>query len=149
MTRSRGMAALLGVVFGFVLCWTGLTNPDTIHGALLFEHGYLFLFFGSAVVTAAAGLQVLRRVRGERWSVERPERRHLTGAVMFGVGWGVTGACPGPIAALIGQGILWGLPLMAGVVIGVRLYLRQGAPETEPARDVELPARAAGAAARS
>ena len=70
---------------------------------------------------------------------ERPERRHVTGAMVFGVGWGVANACPGPILAHVGQGIGWGVFTFAGVIAGVHLYLRQGASETEPAADRAAP----------
>jgi uncharacterized protein len=143
----KALACLLGVVFGVTLCWTGMSDPDVIRGALLFEQAYLFEFFAAAVVTAAVGLQVLRRTRGITWARQPVQRRHVTGAVVFGIGWGITGACPGPIATMLGQGILWALPLMAGVVIGVRLFLRQGSPDTEPACDV--PTATATATART
>jgi uncharacterized membrane protein YedE/YeeE len=138
----RAVACLLGVVFGVTLCWTGMSDPDVIRGALTFESAYLYLFFASAVGVAAIGLQVLRRARGTEWVRERPQRRHARGALIFGLGWGVTGACPGPIATQVGMGILWALPLLAGVVLGVRLFLRQGASETEPATDVPAGATA-------
>jgi uncharacterized membrane protein YedE/YeeE len=133
----RAVACLIGVVFGVTLCWTGMSDPDVIRGALTFSSSYLFLFFASAVGVAAVGLQVLRRARGIDWVRERPQARHVKGAAIFGLGWGVTGACPGPIATLVGQGILWSLPLAAGVVLGVRLFLRQGSAETEPACDLQ------------
>jgi hypothetical protein len=137
----RAVACGLGVVFGVTLCWTGMSDPDVIRGALTFSSAYLFLFFASAVAVAAVGLQLLRRVRGVDWVRERPQPRHVKGALTFGLGWGVTGACPGPIATQVGQGILWALPLLAGVGLGVQLFLRQGSAETEPARDLTGAAR--------
>jgi uncharacterized membrane protein YedE/YeeE len=103
----------------------------------------MFLFFASAVATAVIGLQLVRRYRERAvltgapigWKPERPERRHVVGAAVFGLGWGLTGACPGPIATQIGQGIPWALFILTGVVAGVYLFLRRGAAETEPAAD--------------
>ena len=69
---------------------------------------------------------------------EPPTRRHLAGAAIFGLGWGIADACPGPIAAQVGQGIGWGLATFAGVIIGVYLFLRREEPETEPATDVPV-----------
>jgi uncharacterized membrane protein YedE/YeeE len=132
--RSRPVALAVGVVFGVVLSWSGMTSPDVIRGALLFEDSYLFLFFASAVATASIGLMLLRRAGRVTWTPERIERRHVTGSLIFGVGWGVADACPGPIMTQIGQGIAWGVPLLAGVVLGVYLFGRRG-EETEPARD--------------
>lgn len=143
----------VGLVFGAVLGWSGMTSPDVIRQALLFERSYLFLFFASAVLVAAVGLALLRRVRTRAvltdapvsWRPERPARRHIVGSVVFGLGWGVADACPGPIATQVGQGIAWGLFTFAGVVIGVYLFLRRTETETEPATDTPLDAAALAA----
>jgi len=133
----------LGVVFGIVMSWSGMASPEVIRHALLFEQSYLFLMFASAVATATLGLTLLRRrertalLTGERLSYDRdPVRRHhVLGSFLFGIGWAVADACPAPIAAQIGQGIPWALFTLAGVALGVWLFLRQGAAETEPASD--------------
>ena len=143
--RSRVAGLGIGIVFGIVLSWSGMSSPVVIRQALLFQRSYLFLFFASAVLTAAVGLAVLRRSRGRAllvdapigWARERIERRHITGSLLFGLGWGISDACPGPIATQIGQGILWALPLMAGVLTGVHLFLRRHATETEPATETD------------
>jgi uncharacterized protein len=141
---SRRLAGLgIGLVFGVVLSWSGMTSPVVIRQALLFQRAYLFLFFASAVCVATAGCWLLRRagvrtvIGGEpiTWQPDSPQRRHIVGSVVFGIGWGIADACPGPIATQLGQGAWWGLWTLAGVVIGVRLYLRGDAPETEPARE--------------
>jgi uncharacterized membrane protein YedE/YeeE len=131
--RAAGLA--VGLVFGVVLSWSGMTSPDVIRDALLFDDSYLFLFFGSAVGTAAIGLRLLRRGTGVSWQTLRPERRHVVGSLVFGVGWGISDACPGPVATQVGQGIGWGLFTLAGIVLGVYLYLRNG-EETEPASEL-------------
>jgi uncharacterized protein len=131
--RAAGLA--VGLVFGIVLSWSGMTSPDVIRDALLFDDSYLFLFFASAVGTAAIGLRLLRRGAGVGWQTLRPERRHVVGSLVFGLGWGISDACPGPVATQIGQGIGWGLFTLAGIVLGVYLYLRHG-EETEPASEL-------------
>jgi uncharacterized membrane protein YedE/YeeE len=139
--RARAAGLGIGLVFGVTLAWSGMTSPNVIRQALLFERSYLFLFFASAVLVASTGLALLRRIGPRapltgvpvRWNLERPARRHVVGALVFGLGWGVADACPGPIATQVGQGIAWGLFTLAGVVIGVYLYLRREQPETEPA----------------
>jgi len=133
--RGLAAAALIGAIFGVTLCWSGMSDPSVIRGALLFEDSYLFLMFASAVATAAIGLQILRRQRGVRFTGERPERRHVVGSVLFGAGWGLANVCPGPVATQVGMGIAWGFVTMAGVVAGVYVFLRRGAQETEPATD--------------
>ena len=99
---TRGAAALIGVVFGVVLSWSGMTSPEIIREGLLFQDPYLFLFFAGAMLTALVGLRILR-VRAPRalltgatvrWEIVQPERRHVVGSVLFGIGWGIAGACP-------------------------------------------------------
>src|ERR1700744_4051477 len=125
--RVRIAAAAIGLVFGITLCWSGMSSPDVFRGALLFQHSYLFLFFASAVGTASLGLALLRR--GEHralpidtplvWTRDPTARRHIIGSLLFGIGWGVADACPGPIATQIGQGIGWAVFTLAGTVGGV------------------------------
>ena len=131
--RARLTGALIGAVFGVALCWTGMSSPEVIRGALLFEDSYLFLMFASAVATAFVGLRVLRAVRSRAvladkpvaWSVSKPARNNVTGAVLFGVGWALSGACPGPVATQLGQGIGWSLFTIAGIVAGIVLFGRR------------------------
>jgi uncharacterized membrane protein YedE/YeeE len=136
----RAAGAIVGIVFGVVLSWTGMVSPDVIRGALLFEDSYLFLFFGSAVATAFVGLRLVRGrtalLGSERieWSNERPQRRHIVGSLVFGAGWGIAHACPGPVAAQVGQGVWWAVFTLAGVVLGVYFFLRHQ-EETEPAAE--------------
>lgn len=134
--RARRLAGLLvGVVFGVTLSWTGMSSPEVLRHALLLESSYLYLFFASAVATATLGLWLLRRHRaralltGEAvgWAREAPRRNHVVGSVIFGVGWAVSDACPGPIATQVGQGVLWSLFTITGVVAGIVLAQRSSA----------------------
>jgi hypothetical protein len=107
---------------------------------LLLESAYLFLFFAAALATAVVGMQLLRRLL-TRALVTRepivvptraPERRHIAGSVIFGLGWSIAAACPGPVAAQLGDGVLWSIATAAGLLLGVKLALVQGrmtAPE--------------------
>jgi len=134
--QVRVASAVCGLAFGFLLAWTQMTDPDVIRRMLLLEEAYLFLVMCSAIAVGFVGLRLLRRV-GLRalvtrepvaWTVSRPERRHIQGSVLFGAGWGLSYSCPGPIAAQLGQGMLWSLATIAGVVIGVVLYARLQPP---------------------
>jgi len=129
---TRVAGALIGVVFGVVLSWSGMTSPDVIRQGLLFQSSYLFLFFFAAVTTSFIGLRILKVkappavLTGEtvQWETISPERRHVAGSLLFGIGWGVSGACPGPIATQLGQGIVWGIPTTVGLVFGIVLFRR-------------------------
>lgn len=143
MGRSQVAGALVGIVFGVVLSWSAMSDPQVVRDALLFDDLYLFGFFAAAVATASAGQHVVRRVQrrsllsGEPigWRSQPIERRHIVGSLVFGLGWGVSAVCPGPIATQIGQGVPWAVFTLAGVVVGVALFLRERVPETEPAVD--------------
>ena len=139
---ARLAVTAIGAVFGFVLAWSGMANPDVIRDGLLLDSFYLYGLFATALATSLVGLRLLRRfgaralLTGEpiAWETTRPARRHVVGSVLFGVGWAVSAACPGPIAAQVGGGVVWSLATLAGVFVGIRLYLmRQRAASTEVA----------------
>ena len=133
MTRVRATALATGVAFGFMITWAGLSSPDAIRRMLLFEDWYLYPMFVSAVATGFVGLRALRgaglRALVTRdlvsWTTSPPERRHVVGAAIFGAGWCVADACPGPIATQLGFGAAWSLCTAVGVVGGIALYLRR------------------------
>jgi uncharacterized membrane protein YedE/YeeE len=148
--RTKVAGGLIGIVFGVILSWCWMSDPDVVQNALTFDDFYMFKFFALAVGTGALGLHLVKRYQRRAlltdteigWTEEKPQRRHFTGAAMFGVGWGITGACPGPIATQLGQGVPWAIVILIGAVGGVYLFLRRGDKELEPASD-QAPARAA------
>src|SRR5206468_10554060 len=102
VTRVRAASAVLGAAFGFLISWGQFIAPDRIRDMLLLRDSYMWLMFASAVAVAVVGLRLMRRVRvrslltGEpvSWTTARPERRHVAGAAIFGVGWAVSDVCP-------------------------------------------------------
>jgi len=125
--RVRLAGLLGGMGFGFVLSWARLTDPTVIRNMLLLREAHVFLIMGSAIAVAAIGVRLLR-IAGVTswitrepigWSVQQPERRHVVGSALFGAGWSVLGTCPGPLAAMIGEGKLSGLIVGAGLLAGV------------------------------
>ena len=151
--RARRLAGLfVGVVFGVTLSWTGMSSPEVLREALLLDNAYLYLFFASAVATATLGLLLLRRARvralltGEpvAWARDAPRRRHVVGSLIFGAGWAVADACPGPIATQLGQGVLWSLFTITGVFGGIVLAQRVRASAGERARREHVDALGSG-----
>ena len=128
----RLFVAFLGACFGFVLCWAGAMQPELIRRMLLLQDAYLYLMMASAVAVGLVGLRLLRLTRARAfltgeplsWSLRMPERRHAVGAAIFGVGWSIADACPGPIAGQLGLGNPWSMCTIVGVMAGVELYLR-------------------------
>jgi uncharacterized protein len=144
--RVRVASVLLGVAFGFLISWGQFIDPDRIRDMLLLRDAYMWAMFAVAVAVGFVGLRLMRRARTRAlltgtpvsWVVERPERRHIEGAAIFGVGWAVSDVCPGPVAAQLGQGILWVLPLLAGVLLGINLHIRRTEAPAASADDVRL-----------
>jgi uncharacterized membrane protein YedE/YeeE len=138
IVNTKVIGLLGGVVFGFTLAWARLTDPRVIRDMLLLNEPHVFLIMGSAVAIAAVGVRVLKAsgarclVTGEPvgWSLERPRTRHVAGSMLFALGWTVAGTCPGPVAAMIGEGRLVGVPVVVGLLVGVMLQ-RMLSPRTD------------------
>jgi uncharacterized membrane protein YedE/YeeE len=131
---KRAAALAVGFVFGLTLSWSGMTDPNVLRDGLLFKDFYLYGFFASALLTAFIGLRVLKVLQARAvltgepvsWTAVAPERRHIVGSALFGAGWAIADACPGPIAAQLGQGVFWSAATAFGLVLGVWLFLRRG-----------------------
>lgn len=122
-------AGLFGAVFGAWLCWVGFTDYDVITEALLLRDFYLWQIFVTGVVVGGAGLWILKRFRARTlfegvpvaWDSPALTPAHFAGAAIFGAGWAISGACPGPAIAQIGQGHLSGGFIVIGILAGVVL----------------------------
>lgn len=133
----NALALIFGTGFGFVLGWARLADYDVIRAMLLLREPDLYLMMGSAVATAALGARLLRAGRARAWiggapigwTTTRPAANHLLGSVVFGLGWGIAGTCPGPVAVQLGRGQWAAAFTVAGIVAGVALfgYLRERA----------------------
>jgi uncharacterized membrane protein YedE/YeeE len=104
---------ILGCLFGIVLVKSEVVSWFRIHQMFLFQEFHMYGVLGSAVTVAALSLAVLKRigasaVTGEPICVPPKEMgrgyRYGIGGTLFGIGWALTGACPGPLFALIGAG---------------------------------------------
>lgn len=119
----------LGIYFGIVLVKAGVASPTEIKAMFLFESPRLFLIIGSAVVTGAMSLVALRRLApvsivGEPIVVAEKKfnKGYVYGGVIFGMGWAITGACPGPIFAQIGAGEFLAISTFVGAFLGTAVY---------------------------
>lgn len=110
-TSSLFVFALCGALFGFGLTWAGMTRPEVVLSFLRFQDFGLVLVLGSAVTTTFLTIQLLPRLLdkpvleakfGKHTSIDM--KSTLIGAGIFGIGWGISGVCPGPAIAGLGSG---------------------------------------------
>lgn len=111
----------MGIFFGVVLILSEVVSWFRIQEMFRFQSFHMYGIIGSAVAVAAVSIQILKRtnartIRGEAITIkDKPWNKgtnQLLGGIVFGLGWGLLGACPGPIYALIGAGIT---PVIVGL----------------------------------
>jgi uncharacterized membrane protein YedE/YeeE len=112
-------AALGGALFGFGLAWSGMTRPEVVLSFLQLKDLGLALVILAAVLVLVPVFQLaprfaVRTLLGEPLSREvKPFHPGLIpGAVIFGLGWGVSGLCPGSALASLGIG---NAPVLIGI----------------------------------
>lgn len=121
---------LLGVLFGIVLTKGEVISWYRIYEMFRFDSFHMYGVIGSAVLVGAGIIQMIKQrqlktVDGA--AIQLPNKkqsvpRYLIGGIMFGLGWAMTGACPGPMFILLGQGI-WAIGLVIlSAVAGTFLY---------------------------
>jgi len=102
---------LLGVLFGIILTNGEVISWFRIQEMFRFDAFHMYGVIGSAIAVGALSMLLLKRlgarsIRGEPIAVEtkRLQKGTAIGGIIFGVGWVLTGACPGPLYALAGSG---------------------------------------------
>lgn len=95
----------------------------------LFEEPHMYLIIGSAVAVGIISVLVMKKVNAKsiageelNYSGKSYHKGFVIGGFIFGIGWAITGACPGPIFAQIGAGEYPAIVTLAGAVIGAYLY---------------------------
>jgi uncharacterized protein len=104
---------LLGAAFGALIVEAEVISWFRIQEMFRFDAFHMYGVLGTAVLTAAVSLLVIKRL-GIRGADGTPlgfspktlgrGTRYLAGGATFGLGWALTGACPGPLVALVGAG---------------------------------------------
>lgn len=126
MTPGKFLAVLAaGALFGFGLALSTMVQPEVVLSFLRFQDFGLMLVMGGAVLVTLLAYKIAPRLLGRpllgdrfHQHVSHWNRDTLTGAALFGVGWGLCGVCPGPAIAGLGTGnwsLLWAL---AGIALG-------------------------------
>jgi uncharacterized protein len=139
---SALLAALAGLVFGVGLILSGMADPSKVLGFLDLAGAWdpsLALVMAGAIGVGAPAFALARR-RETAFSGEpmrlptstQIDRRLLAGSLLFGVGWGIAGFCPGP--ALVALGMLQGKAVLFVVAMLVGMAVFEGLERLWPAR---------------
>lgn len=117
-----------GTLFGFGLSLSGMVRPEVVLSFLQFRDWGLMLVMGGALMVALAAYQLYPRgasrpLLGGMFEAHtaRMHRDTFVGSALFGVGWGLSGVCPGPAIAGLGTGNLQLLWVLGGALAGAWL----------------------------
>ncbi|WP_374335236.1 DUF6691 family protein [Leeia sp.] len=126
------LAALSGLIFGLGLILADLANPAKVLAFLdlagLWDPSLILVMISAIGVSAVGYLWVRRRGRtllgdpAQLPTARQIDRPLLLGAVLFGIGWGLTGICPGPAVVLLGSGASDALWFVAAMLAGMLLH---------------------------
>ena len=126
MSAARSAFILAsGALFGFGLALSTMVKPEVVLDFLRLRDMGLLLVLGGAVAVTFAAYRLVPRLMPKPWSGEsfgthpsEMSARTLAGAAIFGIGWGLTGVCPGPAIAGLGVGNWPLLVSLAGLAAG-------------------------------
>ena len=123
--------AAWGILFGIVFVKAEIISWFRIQEMFRFENFHMYGVIGSAVVVGAISVQLIKRRKVKTFSGEPIviadkifNRGYIYGSVLFGLGWAITGACPGPLFAQVGAGFSVIIVTFLSAVAGTWQYGR-------------------------
>lgn len=127
--KNKLFTLLMGAWFGIVLVKSQVVSWQQINDMFYFRSAYMYLVIASAVAVGAVSLLIIRRfevktIEGEAVDIQKKpfHKGVVFGGTLFGMGWAITGACPGPIYAQIGAGTLLAVVTFIGALTGMYIY---------------------------
>ena len=121
---------LVGIVFGITLTKAEVISWYRIYEMFRFQSFHMYGVIGSAVVLGIVFIQLIKRSRiqsiaGKPIVIQQKQisiYRYLLGGIIFGLGWAMTGACPGPMFILLGNGSTAFIVIIAAALLGTYTY---------------------------
>jgi uncharacterized membrane protein YedE/YeeE len=120
---------LIGLFFGVVLVKSEVVSWFRIQKMFRFEEAYMYLIIASAVLVGAVSVYLIKKFQLktiQQEEIEIKEKKFHKGVIIggttFGMGWAITGACPGPIYAQIGSGELLAMVTFGAAMVGMYVY---------------------------
>jgi len=125
------LALLGGALFGAGVCISGMVRPSKVLGFLDFAGPWdatLLLVMASGLAVTVIAWRMVAGLRTPRFGREFPappsplvDARLVVGAAVFGVGWGLSGYCPGPALTSVGRGAAGALVFVAAMIAGIAI----------------------------
>jgi uncharacterized membrane protein YedE/YeeE len=121
---------LVGFVFGIVLTKAEAVSWYRIYEMFQFQSFHMYGIIMTAIVVGVIGIQIIKRkqlkdINGNLLIVQDKEKgnaRYWIGGILFGLGWAMVGACPGPIFIMLGAGFMSVGLILIGALVGTFLY---------------------------
>jgi len=121
---------ITGTVFGIIMFKSEAASWFRIFEMFQFNSFHMYGIIGSALATGVIGIQLFKGLKLRSFSGEEiiipPKakgwKNYLFGGIVFGLGWGLAGACPGPIFTLVGAGFLPIILVLVFAVLGTFVY---------------------------
>ncbi len=121
---------ITGFVFGIVLTKSEAVSWYRIVEMFRFESFHMFGIIMTAIATGVIGIQIIKKRKIKDYKgfkiefipKERGITRYILGGTAFGLGWGLVGACPGPIFILLGTGTFTIVIVLLGALLGTFIY---------------------------
>ncbi|MBK6521849.1 MAG: YeeE/YedE family protein [Bacteroidia bacterium] len=119
----------LGILFGFILIKGEVISWFRIQEMFRFQSFHMYGVICSAIVVGMISILIIKKFKiktfsGEEIKIDPKEftKGNVIGGLLFGLGWAMTGACPGPLYALIGSGSLIVIAVLLSAVFGTYIY---------------------------
>lgn len=121
---------LVGIPFGIIMTKSEVISWFRITEMFRFESFHMYGVIGVAVVVGAITMFIFKKAGIQTWGGGEVSyqpmafnlKRHLLAGSLFGIGWAITGACPGPMWVLLGNGFSIILLYLAGAILGTWVY---------------------------
>ena len=120
---------IVGIIFGVVFIKAEIVSWFRIQEMFRFDSFHMYGVIGSAVCVGLISIQLIKRFKlktlsGENVSIPDKafDKGQIYGGLLFGLGWAITGACPGPLFAQIGSGFLAIIVTLLSAIAGTWTY---------------------------
>ncbi|MCA9175225.1 MAG: YeeE/YedE family protein [Planctomycetales bacterium] len=120
---------LIGVYLGILFTKSEVARWQRVRDMFLFREAHMYLIIGLAIAVAMVSMWIIRRFgvtsldgKPIKYSPKPFHKGVVIGGVLFGAGWALAGACPGPIYAQIGAGEPMAWLTLAGAMLGMYAY---------------------------